>query len=110
MIIVEHEAIVKANKAKKVSASNTKFVNSSHTEDKHLPFRRSFSLFGVALSMLSEITGIGPDSKKVQLLKFHRKSIAVCYILAICLRRIVQSDDNVTTICDDLSSSEGACE
>ena len=79
MIIVNHVVVVKPNKAKKVSASNTIFVYSSKTEDKKRTFKRSFSLFGVALSMLMEITGLDPDSKKVQMLKFHRK--AYCSLL-----------------------------
>ena len=106
MIIIKHPVIVKASKAKKLSASNTTFVDSSIEEDEQRPFERSFSLFGVALAMLSEISGIGMNSNTIQVLKYHRKSIVVCYILAICVRRIVQAQDDVTSVCDPPPSDE----
>ncbi len=88
MITVEHEVIIRASRSSKASASNTAFVCQEKKGD-FRPFRRSFSLLGVALSMLSELCGVTSEMNKIQVLKYHSKSLLVCYVLAICVKRMV---------------------
>ena len=97
MVIVQHNVSVKLAKSKRESMSTTAFVGSAKPEYETRPFRRSFSLIGVALSVLSELCSISIEAEKIQLLKFHRKSLALCYFMAICFKETIRScEDNVS--------------
>lgn len=97
MVIVEHNVSVRLAKSHRESSSNTMFLGSSKPEYDTRPFRRSFSLLGVALSVLSDLCSISLESEKIQLLKFHRKSIAICYFMAICFKETIKSSEDVVT-------------
>ena len=39
--------------------------------------------------LLSELCGVTSEMNKIQVLKYHSKSLLVCYVLAICVKRMV---------------------
>ena len=90
MLTVEHQVNIRSNGTSRASSSKTAFVSQTSEGETRRPFRRMFSVLGVALSMLSELCDLTSDQKKIQVLKYHRKSIVVCYILAILVKRMLQ--------------------
>ncbi len=115
MLTVEHEVNIGSQKSTKASASSTAFVKTRDNEKRIRPFRRTFSVLGVALSMLSELCGVNNDVGKIQVLKFHSRSISVCYLLAICIKRMLEAGNEVLGIGepvrgeDDLSVDSNPC-
>ncbi len=97
MLTVQHSVKLRSNGRKNSSMSKTTFVGTSAGESsgtctaeaKIQPLNRGFSLLGAALSMMSEIFGISCDNKKVECLKYHSKSIKVCYYLVILLEQMI---------------------
>ncbi len=66
MITVEHPINIRKNRSTKASSSSTAFVSQTKVDMKSRPFRRTYSLLGIALSMLSDLCGIGNDVTKVK--------------------------------------------
>ena len=97
MVIVQHNVNVKLAKSKRESLSTTAFVGNAKPQYEKRPFRRSFSLVGVALSVLSDLCSIYIEAEKIQLLKFHRKSLALCYFMAICFKETIKSCEDTVT-------------
>lgn len=98
VIIVEHSVKVKTVKEKETpsTSSNTAFLGNASYEMKTRPFRRSFSLAGIALSVFSDLCAVtSNDSTKTQVLKFHRRSLAVCYVMAIGFKEMIKSCEDV---------------
>ena len=98
MITVEYDVKIRSHKAPKASASNNAFVANRTEEMKTRPFRRTFSILGVALSMISDFCGITNDTRKIEVLKFNSRSISVCHVLAISIKRMLLSGREILEI------------
>ena len=97
VVVVQHSVKVKTLK-KDPSALNTAYLGNVSVELQTRPFRRSFSLAGIALSVFSEICAVTPnDTDRTQVLKFHRRSLAVCYVMAIAFKEMIRSCEDVIT-------------
>ena len=94
-LLLNHEVIVCSRKPKSKSNPNGKLVTRNVR-----PFSRTVSLMTVALSMLVELCGIPNRDGNHTVLKYHSKSIAACYAIAICLKQLLKAYPEVTAITD----------
>ena len=103
MLSVQHDVKLKLAKPGSSSNSNTAAGAESSEDQPFRPFRRTFSLLGIAVRMLSDLCGVPSEKNKFHVLKFHSKSLAVCYCLAIALKHIMLSCSDEVCIGEPLS-------
>jgi len=98
VVIVQHSVKVKTTIEGPSASSSTAYIGNGSFELQTRPFRRSFSLAGIALSVFSEICAVtSNDTDRTQILKFHRRSLAVCYVMAIAFKEMIRSCEDVIT-------------
>ena len=106
MLSVQHDVKLKVSKPLNLSKSNAAFSSGPSNQDmSYRSFRRTFSLLGVALRMLSDLCGVPSEKKEFHVLKYHSKSLAVCYCLAIALKQIMLSCSYEVCIGEPLNDS-----
>ena len=98
ILSVQHDVKLKVAKPN-LSKSNAAFASGpSDDHESYRSFRRTFSLLGVALRLLSDLCGVPSEKKEFHVLKYHSKSLAVCYCLAIALKQIMLSCSDEVSI------------
>lgn len=108
LFVMEHEVMIK--KTKKSKNVSDKIAQDSDPENNVRPFQRPVCLLDIALAVLSEICGIDTSENQCSVLKYHKRSLSACYVIAISVKQMLLQKKGFEINYEDNVSAEDIIE